>query len=144
MGWAPHAWRAAPSPCMQLSSARRMNAAPNLPLQLRRRLDEIARYLLEPRDHLALGLGRVEHDELDLLGPRVAIALEVVRLDWCHVGRAREFDGRALSPVCLEQLLEATDFSGRIGRIEVETDPSVAILGDAPQRRAALTTKPYW
>src|SRR5712692_11122001 len=128
---------------VQLSSARRMNAAPNLPLQLRRRLDEIARYLLEPRDHLALGVRRVEHDDLDLLGPRVAIALEVVRLDWCHVGRDREFDVRALSPVCLEQLLEATDFSGRIGRIEVETDPSVAILGDAPQRRAALTTKPY-
>src|SRR5713226_8202940 len=128
---------------MQLSSARRMNAAPNLPLQLRRRLDEIARYLLEPRDHLALGLGRVEHNELDLLRPGVAISLEVVRLDWCHVWRDREFDVRALSPVCLEQLLEATDFSGRIGRIEVETDPSVAILGDAPQRRAALTTKPY-
>src|SRR5438034_497699 len=59
-------------------------------LQLRRRLDEIARQPFETDDEFGLARPPAAHQQGDLVGAGVLIALEVVRSDRVGIGRYRE------------------------------------------------------
>src|SRR6202035_5489336 len=70
-------------------------------------------------------------------------ALEIVFSDWLGIGRQRHIDIGSLAPCRFDQLIEVLHLVGRLARREVESAPSVSILGDALERRAAFAAEPY-
>src|SRR5260370_33442940 len=86
-----------------------------------------------------LGRARRAHiDDHDLVDAGVAVAREIVGRDRLGIRRDRELDVGALAAVGLEQRLDMANLVRRLAGVEVETAPSIARLGDAAQRRAAL------
>src|SRR6266404_8551353 len=92
-------------------------------------------------DSLRGFLGRARRAHIDdhyLIDPGVAIARKIVGRDRLGVGRDRELDVGALAAVGLEQRLDMANLVRCLTGIEIEAAPSVAVLGDAAQRGAAL------
>src|SRR5207245_5974867 len=89
-----------------------------------------------------LGRARRAHvDDHDLVDTGVAVARKIVGRDRLGVGRDREIDAGSLAAVGLEQRLDMANLVRRLTGIEIEAAPSVAILSDAAQRRAALAAE---
>src|SRR5260370_13373096 len=111
----------------------------------RRWLDPIAGSLLEPIHRLTVSIQFHRINQNQLVDTRVAIALEVI-LRYRSDGRRPDgnLDIRAFAPVGFQHLFEPPDLGRRLIQIHVQAVPSVAVLGGALQRRAALATEEHW
>src|SRR6202047_1706093 len=117
-------------------------AKPSSSLDFRGRLDPLARHLFHFGDHVALARRRVELDESEFVDTGVAITLKIVARNRFGVGGERHIDLGALAPRRLDQLVKALHLRRCLIGREIEAAPSIAVISDALERRAALAAEP--
>src|SRR5215469_15720110 len=107
-------------------------------LELRGRLQPRARRSFKHLRRLIDRPRKSDVHENDLGHTRIAIALQIVYRGRFEARRYDDLDVRELTAIRLEQAFQFSDFGGRFVGRETESEPSVAIVGNAAQCRTAF------